>query len=75
MAGKSLAARRKEIGRQAANIKMVMASNNFSKKEKDIFLFGYLHALLSNKNTADVVYQIAIIRGSLEELERFAAGR
>jgi hypothetical protein len=30
---------------------------------------------LSNKNTADVVYQIAIIRGSLEELERFARGR
>lgn len=75
MAKRTLASRRKEIGRQAANIKMIMASNNFSKKEKDVFLFGYLHALLSNKSTSDVVYQIAIIRGSLEELERFAAGR
>lgn len=75
MAKRTLASRRKEVGRQATNIKMIMAANNFTEKQKDIFLFGYLQALCSNKSTNDIVYQIAIIRGTLDELERFAAGK
>jgi hypothetical protein len=77
MAKRTLAARRKEVGRQAAHIRSLLAANRFTKKEKEIFLFAYLHALISNKSTTDVVYQIAFFRPStmLEELENFANGR
>ena len=75
MAKRSLTARRREVGRQAMNIRKIIDANQFTKKQQQIFIFGYLHALIANKSTNDVVYQIAFFRpeSMLQELENFAS--
>jgi hypothetical protein len=81
MAARTLSSRRKAVGITLNNIEEIIDKNNLRGEKAALVAYTYLYAMIMNKTTNDVVYQIALMRmggtaqNAINELRSFAQGK
>jgi hypothetical protein len=81
MAAKTLNSRKKAVGITLNNIEEILSKNNLKGDRAALVVYAYLYAMVMNKTTNDIVYQIALMRmggtaqNAINELRSFAQGK
>jgi len=74
---KTLNSRKKAVGITLNNIEEILDKNNIKGEKAALVVYTYLYAMVMNKATNDIVYQIALMRlgkggtGAINEMRDF----